>query len=354
MINSLKFILSTQLKSSGINKTISGFTLIELLVAMIMAVLIITPLMAFMINILDGDRKEQAKATSEQEIQAALDYIARDLEQAVYIYDADGVTRNTNTTTISSSGIADQIPPIKSASSCSPTSGSNPSVCTPILVFWKRQLIADSVGITSSTQTGATNLDDGFAYSLVAYYLITNPNKDNPTWSQEARIGRFELRGPVNAAYANDNPGKKFNPGFNAPPLNKSGATLKDKMNQWQTALGASENYSSSTDNPVPVVILVDYISTTAPGFTINTGTVASPAAATDCPGTNPGSKLVGDQKSGFFACVDANEVLAQVYIRGNALARLQNNNPSYNNSTKTYFPSSSIRVQGHGFLFTK
>ncbi|MBN3910033.1 MAG: prepilin-type N-terminal cleavage/methylation domain-containing protein [Nostoc sp. NMS1] len=327
MINSLKFILSTQLKRSGINKTISGFTLIELLVAMVMAVLIITPLMAFMINILDGDRKEQAKATSEQEIQAALDYIARDLQQAVYIYDADGVTRNTNTT-ITSSGIADQIPPVKSAPNCNPTTGSSPSVCTPILVFWKRQLKPDSVGISASTQTGA-NADDGFAYSLVAYYLITNPNQTNSTWSQEARIGRFELQGPVNAANANTT-GSASDTGFNPPPINKSGATLKDKMNQWQTASGS---YTQRVDT------LIDYVSTTAPTST-----------TTPCSSPN----LVGSQTSGFFACVDANEVLAQVYIRGNALARLQNNNLAYADNTKTYFPSSSIRVQGRGFLFSK
>lgn len=334
MISSLKFILSTQLKRSGINKTINGFTLIELLVAMVMAVLIITPLMGFMISILDGDRKEQAKATSEQEIQASLDYIARDLQQAVYIYDADGVTRITNTT-ILSSGIKDQIPPVKSASSCSPISGSNTSVCTPILVFWKRQLITDSVGINASTQTSTTTTDDGFAYSLVAYYLITNPNQSNPTWSQEARIGRFELRGPVNATNANTT-GSTSDTGFNPPPLNKTGATLKEKMNQWQTALGASANYSTGN----PVVTLIDYISTTVP-----------PSANT-APCSIP--NLVGSQTSGFFACVDPTEVLAQVYIRGNALARLQNNNLVSTDNTKTYFPSSSIRVQGHGFLFTK
>jgi Tfp pilus assembly protein PilW len=329
MINSLKFILSTQLKRSGINKTISGFTLIELLVAMVMAVLIITPLMTFMISVLDGDRKEQAKATSEQEIQAALDYIARDLQQAVYIYDADGVTRNTNTT-ITSSGIADQIPPAKSAPNCNPTSGTSPSVCTPILIFWKRELIADSVGITASTQTG-TNADDGFAYSLVAYYLITNPNQTtNSTWSQEARIGRLQLQGPVNATNANTTGGAS-DTGFNAPPLNKSGASLKEKMNQWQTALSASGSYTQRVET------LIDYVSTTAP-------------TSTPCSSPN----LVGSQTSGFFACVDANEVLAQVYIRGNALARLQNNNLAYADNTKTYFPSSSIRVQGHGFLFSK
>lgn len=328
MISSLKFILSNQLKRSGINKTISGFTLIELLVAMVMAVLIITPLMGFMISILDGDRKEQAKATSEQEIQAALDYIARDLDQAVYIYDADGVTRNTNTT-VSSSGIADQIPPAKSAPNCNTPTSSSPSVCTPILVFWKRELKPDSVGISASTQTG-TSADDGFAYSLVAYYLITNPNQTtNSTWSQEARIGRFELQGPVNATNANAT-GSASDAGFNPPPISKSGATLKDKMNQWQTASG---NYTQRVET------LVDYISTTAPS-----------TSSTPCSSPN----LVGSQTSGFFACVDANEVLAQVYIRGNALARLQNNNVAYTDNTKTYFPSSSIRVQGHGFLFTK
>jgi prepilin-type N-terminal cleavage/methylation domain-containing protein len=322
MINSLKFILSTQLKRSGINKTISGFTLIELLVAMVMAILIITPLMAFMINILDGDRKEQAKATSEQEIQAALDYINRDLQQAVYIYDADGVTRNADTT-ITNSGIKNQIPPLKSATSCSDS-----TICKPILVFWKRQLIADSVGINASTETSAANTDDGFAYSLVAYYLITNTDGANSTWSKEARIGRFELRGPVNATNANTT-GSATDSGFNPPSLSKNGTLLKDKMDQWQAA---SANYSNQ------VVTLVDYISTTAP------------SSSAPCSSPN----LVGSQTSGFFACVDANDVLAQVYIRGNALARVQNNNLAYANNTKTYFPSSSIRVQGRGFLFSK
>ncbi|MBD2528098.1 prepilin-type cleavage/methylation domain-containing protein [Nostoc flagelliforme FACHB-838] len=330
MIGSLKFILNTQLKRSGINKTISGFTLIDLLVAMVMAVLIITPLMAFMINILEGDRKEQAKATSEQEIQAALDYIARDLQQAVYIYDADGTTRNTNTTTITSSGIANQIPPLKSAPNCNPTTGSSPSVCTPILVFWKRELIADSVGISGTSQTG-TNADDGFAYSLVAYYLITNPNQTtNSTWSKEARIGRFQLRGAVNAANVNTTVSTDDS-GFSTLPLNKTGASLKEKMNQWQAASGT---YAQRVET------LIDYVSTTAP------------PSASAAPCSSP--KLVGSQTSGFFACVDATEVLAQVYIRGNALARLQNNNLASTDNLKSYFPSSSIRVQGRGFLFTK
>ncbi|WP_414754901.1 hormogonium polysaccharide secretion pseudopilin HpsC [Anabaena sp. CCY 9910] len=326
MISSLKFLLSLQLKhlkNSQINK---GFTLIELLVAIILAVLVITPLMGFMISVLDSDRKEQAKATTEQEIQAALDYMARDLQQAVYIYDADGITRDRNTTTVTSSGIRDQIPPVKSAPNCSPTSASNTNVCTPILVFWKREFVANSVGVGSATDTVR---DDGFAYSLVAYYLITNPNAANSTWSPSARIGRFELRGSVNAAYSN----ATANTGFNPPPLSDTftGSTLKEKMNQWQTALGASGSYTQRVET------LVDFISTTSPAITC------------------PAPKLVGSPTSGFSACVDSAEVVAQVYLRGNAFVRLNNNNNiAFNNNVATYFPNGSIRAQGRGFLFTK
>lgn len=326
MNNSLKFLLGLQLKRLKINQTNKGFTLIELLVAIILAFLVITPLMMFMMGVLDSDRREQAKATTEQEIQAALDYIARDLQQAVYIYDADGVTRDRNTTTITSSGIRDQIPPVKTAPNCSDS-----SVCTPILVFWKREFVAESVGVSSATDTVT---DDGFAYSLVAYYLITNTNGANTTWSRSARIGRFELRGSVNAANANNKASAKT--GFNPPPLldTFTGSTLKERMNQWQTALGASENYTTQT----PVVTLVDFISTTGP-----TG------------GVCPSPRLVGSLTSGFFACVDAAQVVAQVSLRGNAFARLYNNNNIlFSNSVSTYFPSASIRTQGRGFLFTK
>ncbi|WP_315790569.1 hormogonium polysaccharide secretion pseudopilin HpsC [Fischerella sp. JS2] len=321
----LIFILSRLLKSSAINKKIGGFTLIELLVAMVLAVLVITPLMAFMINTLDSDRKEQAKATTEQEIQAALDYISRDMQQAIYIYDADGVTRN-NSTTISSSGIKDQIPPTKNAPNCTST-----TTCTPVLVFWKREFLADSVGVTSTTDT---NRDDGFAYSLVAYYLITNPSSTSP-WSPSARIARFQIRGKVGAENANST-GTASDTGYNAPPLGANGATLKEKMNQWKTSLVASNaSPPGATSYTQRVETLVDYISTTGPTPTCSSGQ--------------------GIGTSGFYACVDANEVLAQVYVRGNAYVRLKNNNnTSYNDAASAYFPSINKRLEGRGYIYTK
>src|SRR4028119_5587 len=68
-------------------KTEQGMTLVELLVGSIMAFLIITPMLAFVVDMLNTDRREQVKSNTEQDIQAAVDFIAQDLSQAIYIYD---------------------------------------------------------------------------------------------------------------------------------------------------------------------------------------------------------------------------------------------------------------------------
>ena len=93
-LKKLLLLAQKQLKSKAENA--AGFTLIELLVAMIIAALVLTPLLGFMINILQTERREGAKANAAQELQSAADFISRDLEQAVYIYDADGLYGNTS------------------------------------------------------------------------------------------------------------------------------------------------------------------------------------------------------------------------------------------------------------------
>ncbi len=59
---------------------------------------------------------------------------------------------------------------------------------------------------------------------------------------------------------------------------------------------------------------------------------------------------------TGFYSCVDRVNTTAQVFIRGNALARIEtdSNKIKHADSKKTYFPTASIRVQGRGYLFTK
>ncbi len=311
MIDTLRLLMSSQLKRSKLNQKSAGFTLIELVVAMVLAGLVITPLFGFMHNIMDTERKEQAKATSDQEIQSALDYIAQDLKQAVYIYDAEGLN---NISTDTPPGIKNQIPPVAAAGGCQNTTS---TTCVPVLVFWKRELRQDVL------PSG-----DAFVYSLVGYYLIKG-NNGSETWSNAARIGRFQIRDGVRnpttpTSYIS---GEIPSPGFQLFDLTVTGITLKDKMNRWLKK--ANENYT------VDALTLVDFIDQSTDGIAPN-----CPATTQQVPSTLAG---------GFYACVDSSRTWAQIYIRGNALARIENN--STYSAMSSYFPTVSIQIQGRGLL---
>ncbi|MBN3950914.1 MAG: prepilin-type N-terminal cleavage/methylation domain-containing protein [Nostoc sp. NMS7] len=334
MKNVLKFILSIELKHSKFVQQANGFTLIELLVALLIAFLVLTPLLGFMVNILSTDQKEQAKANSEQEIQTAVDYIANDLQQAVYIYDNYALTHTSSTVP---PGIQDQIPPVNIATGC------NSSTCQPILVFWKRKFLTSSITLSTSTTTNTK--DDTFVYSLVAYYLIKD---SSTTWSKAARIARFEITDGVLAAsgtttgttgnctgYANDtyiDTSHCPDAGFQRFNLNLASATgLTQKMNSWKAT--ASTAYTQQAS------VLIDYIDQTSIGSTLPT-----------CPtGTLSSGSFMG-----FYTCVDVANTTAQVFLRGNALARLQTSNFDYSSNNQTYFPTANVRVQGRGYLFAK
>ncbi|WP_424098557.1 hormogonium polysaccharide secretion pseudopilin HpsC [Moorena producens] len=351
MISSLRKLLAHQLKSNNKLKiNHGGFTLIELLVAMIVAVLIIAPLLRFMITIVDTDRKEQAKATSEQEIQAAMDYIARDLEQAVYIYDNSGVERDHKENDANNSGIKNQIPPFAKTTSCD-----DANTCKPVLVFWKRKYFDRIDKVDGKTIGDFTDGNDTFVYALVAYYLIT---EKNDTWSDIARIGRFEIRDQVIDVNSSTNtiPASQ---GFKSFDLGKRGSSLKQKLNQWTKGAG---NYET------PVQILVDYIDVIDEDDQNNQNNQIEP----DCPSVFPQNdpnlspeeiqkkeealQVPSQLKGGFYACVDADKKIAQVFLRGNALARLKTKpeDYEYKPNRSSYFPTVTMQVEGRGFLNIK
>ncbi|MEO0842449.1 MAG: hormogonium polysaccharide secretion pseudopilin HpsC, partial [Cyanobacteria bacterium J06643_5] len=320
MIN-LKWLSLHQKKNLRLPKKTAGFTLIELLVAMILASLILTPLLGFMINIMQTERREQAKTNTEQELKSALDFIARDLEQAVYIYDAEGIA-----------AIRDELPK---------KSSSDKRKYFPTLVFWKRQfrekVIPIKKGAKCDTDKEKEKCDDFYTYSLVAYYLI----KDNSsTWSKAARIGRFQISDGYGETDALKN--KTKDAGFQ--PFNLDGrGDLKTKMNKWK-----SGTYTTKTPD---IVALVDYIDQTK----IATKTNPTPTKCSDGMQQIPdfyrltkktNAVAIGDMNTAsFHVCVDSINTVAEVYLRGNALARIENTPPSYNKERKNYFPQARIRV---------
>jgi prepilin-type N-terminal cleavage/methylation domain-containing protein len=335
----IRFILNSQLKlkRSQVGTESRGFTLIEILVALIIAALIITPLLGFMITILKTDRDEQAKATSEQEIQSALEYMARDLEQAIYIYDVTGIAAITGN---------DGIPADTNK--------------VPVLVFWKRQFIPDAVpaGLVPCKDDASLcpqppsplvdcsndpdSCDDTFVYSLVGYYLIKDDTCDpTSTWSCTARIGRFQISDGIYIHATN--PIQAEDPGFDRFNLNQGGGlTFKEKMNSWTKDSESYANSSLPENN-----ILIDYVSQSTTGLSPNCDPNVGAEGEEQVPATLTG---------GFYTCVNTEEngtTSAKIFIRGNAKARIEpkTNPPSYSANNSTYFPSAEIRVKGRGLL---
>ncbi len=193
------FLIKSQ-KSSNT----SGFTLIELLVSIIIASIIVSTLFGFLINILERDRTEQAKSEAQEEAQAALNFIADDMTEAVYIYDADGLYQTGATGANGGNTVASQLPHlIPNGSKCNPTTND----CTPVLAFWKvfkYDRNEEVKGGQSSTENRFVRcLDEAsqndlnciggnkYTYSLVVYYLLKDTN---PNWSSASRIVRWELK----------------------------------------------------------------------------------------------------------------------------------------------------------------
>ncbi|MBD2693194.1 hormogonium polysaccharide secretion pseudopilin HpsC [Anabaena catenula] len=358
MFKTITFLLRGFIKSPRVNNQVDGFTLIELLIALTMAFLILTPLLGLVVNIANTDQKEQAKATSEQEIQTAMDFITRDLQQAVYIYDDRGVEKTNNTTFPLESGIKDSLPVVPNG--------------LPVLVFWKREIVPNAV-----PNDGASK-DDAFRYSLVAYYLINNSNNIDPTWSKTARIARWEIKDGVrsiNSAGGTSGCNYKYDtttkfisleycpdPGFKPFDLDSTTGSITQKMKLWK---GDTTKYTTTPQ------VLIDYIDQTIPnpnptGNIPNLTRKCLTDANIPIANTSKQPKVIPSNTtspSSFYACVsnyidpiNTGQVTttAQVFIRANALARVQGSNTTYTDKNQaTYFPSVNTIVQARGFLYT-
>ena len=334
MLKTTNFLLQGWMKFSTRKNRDHGFTLVELLIGLVMAFLVLTPLFGLMISIMNTDEKEQAKTTSEQELQTAIDFITRDLQQAVYIYDFQGVTNNYNTIA-ANSGIKDSLPTVAGG--------------VPILVFWKQEVVSNVIPTTGPN-------DDASVYSLVAYYLINSPST---IWSNTARIARWQIKDGVRSP--SDTSGVTCNPSYNtsikfvdADNCPSPGFKPFDLvMNQWQRS-------GSFTNVPQ---VLVDFIDQT-PRDQTNVPNIIPSCAQDDNQSSVTITPISSTTMTSFYACVsnyadptNQGQVIstAQIFIRGNALARIQTSNIDYeDNSQQTYFPTVSAIIQARGSSYAQ
>lgn len=333
MKTSLLILCQNRLKQKSLlqHQKTSGFTMIELLIGMIMAAVIITPILAFVVDVLQSDRKEGVKAATDQELEAATDFIKRDLSQAIYIYNKTGVEK-----------IKTQLPLAATGEE-------------PILIFWKQDFIPDVIPPLSKYQGTVgpaadscdqskdpdNSCDDAQVYSLVAYYLNTEQDEDKK-WSTEARITRLQIRDGVKDPnqnfqdYIKNIPEAQKDNGFKPLEFTGSG-TLEDKMNNW-TSEGAAKITQTKQ-------VLVDYIDKSQ-GTALDSTYCQQVLGSADV--ADAQMIRTNNNNEGFFACVDSKRTIAQVNIRGNALVKIQPG-ATYDPTKPAYFPQKNVIVQGRG-----
>lgn len=161
-----------------------GFTLLELLVTLLIGSIIITGLLYLVLEMLQIERRETAVDNTQRDIQRALDYMASDLREAVYIYD-DPLNIAGDTDVFELTNITD-LPG---------------NVNTTVLAFWRPDPVEDSE-IPDCT-TFADGSDDEeecevlnvrkSSYTLVVYQLLENDGSGATSWDGKARIVRYEL-----------------------------------------------------------------------------------------------------------------------------------------------------------------
>ncbi|MEG5234425.1 hormogonium polysaccharide secretion pseudopilin HpsC [Microcoleus sp. AT9b-C3] len=341
----LRLLLKThhQRNRSGPDQTDKGMTLVELLVGAIMAFIIITPMLGFVVDMLNTDRREQVKSNTEQDLQAAVDFIAQDLSQAIYIYDQAGITATTA-----------KLPP-------PPTNTTG----TPVLVFWKRQQIKNAVPINSANAKkpsdcppNGSECNDTYVLSLVVYYQIRDTTP-NPTWCQPSggtcptRIARYEIRDGVK----NPNSSDPTNPYYSLTDANEYApdAAFEPTFDISKPLVNVTKGTGFTKDAEV----LVNYIDhSPLTGIPINLAecqtALGNPKDTTGVTPTDiPETTLrippaPPDIVKSFYACVDTSKNIARVTLRGNSLRRIQTD-ANYDPNKSAFFPTASVQVQGLG-----
>ena len=380
-----------------------GFTLIELMIATAIGAMILSGLLFLMVDLLTSDQKDYAASETDREMQLALDFINRDLKEAVYIYDGGCNTFNT----ASCPSYINYVP-----------SSLDDASSIPVLAFWK-SVSMDSADIPTDAECATisatlTDADTKKAfdnecdllqqqrsyYSLVVY---VQDFSSGDTWSGRSRIVRYELpkyenigtnildreEGFVDPAELNGvfptwpligttaNENCQLNPTSDECDLSFYDRDSSDTTKDVKTGGRGDSNFSA---NDAQYDVLVDYVdcpiptdSTTCPDYdadslptiadqdSVTTGTQPCPSGYLPTPRdtTAADPTLVSALLSqSFFACVrsagsgtgsdfsgGSQDVI--VYIRGNAKSQNTDHGVRYEDDSFTNLYSTRITMRG-------
>ncbi|WOD38701.1 type II secretion system protein [Nodosilinea sp. E11] len=157
------------LKHSGSRKKQQGFTLIELLIAIVVGSIIIGSLLYLVVELLGVNAREERLTQAQQDTRRALDYITRDVREAVYVYSTpDAVMGQLNDA---------------------------PAGASPVLAFWRLKPInvaalPATCPVAQKEECETLKVRQN-VYDLVIYFH--RANDDSNLWSGPRRIIRYEL-----------------------------------------------------------------------------------------------------------------------------------------------------------------
>lgn len=244
-----------------------GFTLTELLVALVVSSIILTSLLFFTTSLVTTNRDEEVKAATQDEIASALNFIAADMQEAIYIYDGQAIARASNPADPPNSGIRDQLPYQPETD----TNVDRRNSLTPVLVFWKRSNLRAglkgencSAGDTGTikdfdfvytagrpsttngrcvrclphpypnhTRTSDCFGQDRFRYDLVVYFLVKKTGSYTNVFSNSAQIARWELKGGIPwtcVSSLNEDQGGLTQAAAETQPGNPTKCPIQDKV----------------------------------------------------------------------------------------------------------------------------
>lgn len=175
----------------------SGFTLIELLVSIVIGAIVTAGLLSLVIEITEVNQRDVSRTETQRDMQAAVDYIAQDLREAVFVY--DGACLQGSGLTVGQKGFCPNLLQFLPADLTA-----NGRV--PALAFWRVDpLPGDLAAICRANAGSSADLQriitgpnaipciPGRSYTLVVYVIEPKQANDTTEWQGRARLVRYRL-----------------------------------------------------------------------------------------------------------------------------------------------------------------
>jgi len=195
----LQALLRTKLHLSRDRR--AGFTLLELLVSILIGALITVSLLTLTVQLTQTNLIDTARSEVQRDMQAASDYIAQDLREAVFVYDAVCLSNGLGNASVIT-GFSESCPRLRD---WMPALNANQ---VPMLAFWRPDPLPPTVDNACRTAAPATLQSlvtsgvpciSSYTYSLIVYVVDRNRGG---LWQGNSRIVRYKYGFPDTTAAA--------------------------------------------------------------------------------------------------------------------------------------------------------